>query len=422
MKFSIITLGCKVNTYESEAMKELLIKDGYIYNENYQNSDIVIVNTCSVTNMADTKSKKIIRRVKRENPNCILVVCGCSSQNHKEEYEELDIDILLGNVKKSMVSSLIKNYLEDKRKYYYITDNRDLGFESMSVKKFTKQTRAYLKIQDGCNNFCSYCIIPYVRGTIRFKNFTECLKEACILVNSGHKEIVLTGIHTGSYHDSGHDLVDLIHELKKIDGLEQIRISSIEITELNDKFMEELKTNPKICDHIHIPLQSGSNYILKKMNRKYDCNYYRDKINLIRSIRKDISITTDVIVGHPYETEEYFNESYNFCKEMNFSKIHVFPYSKRDGTPASKMPYQVSEAEKKDRDKRLIALSNNLEEAYYKKHLNKRMRVLVEEVDGDTSYGHTSNYLKVKMPARERGTFVTVKLEEYDNFTLIAKK
>ena len=421
MKFSIITLGCKVNTYESEAMKELLLAKSFKYEEEYINSDIVIVNTCSVTNMADNKSKKIIRRIKRENEKSILVVCGCSSQNNTSEYQEMDIDILLGNKDKSKIVELINEYLETHNKYIKIYSERNLEFESMNVKKFTSQTRAFLKVQDGCNNFCSYCIIPYVRGSIRSKDFNECLKEARILVNNGHKEIVLTGIHTGSYNSNGKDLVDLIHELSLIDELKQIRISSIEITELNDKFMDELRNNSKICNHLHIPLQAGSNYILKKMNRKYDLEYYRNKIKIIRSIRPNISITTDVIVGHPYEDEIYFNESYEFCKNINFAKIHVFPYSLRTGTVASKMPYQVAEHDKQIRAGKLIELSEIQEESYYKKYVGTLVNVLVEQAGEAYSIGHTSNYLKVRINKKlSQGDFIEAYISKYEDNELVS--
>ncbi len=422
MKFSIITLGCKVNTYESEAMKELLLAQDFKYEEEYVDSDIIIINTCSVTNMADNKSKKIIRRVKRENNRAILIVCGCSSQNNPEEYKDLEIDILLGNKDKSKIVDLINDFIKNNNKYIKIYNERNLEFESMNVKRFTSQTRAFLKVQDGCNNFCSYCIIPYVRGNIRSKDFNECLKEARILVNNGHKEIVLTGIHTGSYNSNGKDLVDLIHELSLIEELKQIRISSIEITELNDKFMEELKNNSKICNHIHIPLQSGSNYILKKMNRKYNAEYFKDKIAKIRSIRPDISITTDVIVGHPYEDEVYFNESYEFCKLINFAKIHVFPYSIRTGTVASKMPYQVDEHDKKIRAGKLLELSEQLEESYYKSHVKTLVKVLVEEKKDNYATGHTSNYLKVKIFKNvEQGDFIETYIDKYEDHILISK-
>ena len=392
MKFNIITLGCKVNTYESEYMLEQLLSSGYIYYE--EKPDIVIINTCSVTNMADNKSLKIVRRIRREHPNCILVVCGCSVQNNIEKYNNLDINILIGNRNKSKIVELINNYIDTKENYRYVTNDRELDFENMNVEKFTTHTRAFIKIQDGCNNFCSYCIIPYTRGSIRSKSFNLVIEEAKTLVLNGHKEIVLTGIHTGSYNDSGKDLSDLLEDLCKIEGLDRIRISSIEITELDDKFLKVFKENQKICNHLHIPLQSGSEEILKRMNRKYDKDFYRNKIKSLRDIRQDISITTDAIVGHPYETEEDFNEYLNFCKEIEFSKIHVFPYSLRTGTAASKMP-QVDNKIKKERAKELLNLSKELERNYMNLFIGKNLEIITEEYVDEYVVGHTSNYLKV---------------------------
>ena len=266
----------------------------------------------------------------------------------------------------------------------------------MEVDKFTSHTRGFIKIQDGCNNYCSYCIIPYVRGNIRSKDIDVALKEAKELVANNHKEIVLTGIHTGSYGVGyGFDLVDLINKMSTIPGLKRIRLSSIEITELNDKFMELLKNNAILCDHLHIPLQSGSEKILKLMNRKYDKARYESIINQIRAIRPEISITTDVIVGFPGETESDFNECLDFCKKMQYAKIHVFPYSKREGTKAASMPNQLDNKTKKDRARKLIELSNELEEEYNQKFVGRNMDVLVEEYKDGCSIGHTSNYLKV---------------------------
>lgn len=397
MTFNIITLGCKVNAYESEIMKELLLNAGY--KEEKENPEVVIINTCSVTNMADSKSRKMVRRYKRENPNTILVVCGCSTQNKKEEYEQMDIDILLGNKDKSKIVTLINNFKNNHEKYIKFYDDRDLDFEDMTVKEFTSHARAFVKIQDGCNNFCSYCVIPYVRGNIRSKNFNKALEEIKTLVKNNHKEIVLTGIHTGSYGAGlNYDLSDLLHEMNKIEGLERIRISSIEVTELNDKFLNELKENKKICNHMHIPLQAGSDEILKKMNRKYDLKYFFEKINKIREIRPDISITTDVIVGHPYETEELFLKTIETCQKIKFAKIHVFPYSKRDGTASSRMSNQVSDVDKKIRSHKLIEISNELEKEYAKKFIGKKLDVLIEENCGEKSIGHTSNYLRLEIP------------------------
>lgn len=396
MKFNIVTFGCKVNQYESNMMKEKMLSSNFFYEENMRDANIIIVNTCSVTNVADKKCLKMIRRIKREYPNALLVVAGCSSQNNQNVYEALDIDILLGNKDKSKIAELIKEYLDTEKKYVKFYNERDLDFEDMLINDYN-HVRAFVKIEDGCDNFCSYCIIPFVRGSVRSKDFDTVIKEAKLLTEHGHKEIVLTGIHTGHYMSNNHDLTDLINELSKIDDLLRIRISSIEITELNDKFLEMLKINKKVCNHLHIPLQAGSDEILKRMNRKYDLAYYEEKINKIRSIRPDISITTDIIVGFPYETDELFSETLEFSKKMNFSKIHVFPYSIRVGTAAASMPNQVDEVTKKVRVKKLMALSKKQEKEYYEKFKGKELDILVEECDNSVSIGHTSNYLMVTL-------------------------
>lgn len=396
MKFNIVTFGCKVNQYESNMMKEKMLSSNFFYEENMSDANIIIVNTCSVTNVADKKCLKMIRRIKREYPNALLVVAGCSSQNNQNVYEALDIDILLGNKDKSKIAELIKEYLDTEKKYVKFYNERDLDFEDMLINDYN-HVRAFVKIEDGCDNFCSYCIIPFVRGSVRSKDFDTVIKEAKLLTEHGHKEIVLTGIHTGHYMSNNHDLTDLINELSKIDDLLRIRISSIEITELNDKFLEMLKINKKVCNHLHIPLQAGSDEILKRMNRKYDLAYYEEKINKIRGIRPDISITTDIIVGFPYETDELFSETLEFSKKMNFSKIHVFPYSIRVGTAAASMPNQVDEVTKKVRVKKLMALSEKQEKEYYEKFKGKELDILVEECDNNVSIGHTSNYLMVTL-------------------------
>ena len=394
MKFNIITLGCKVNSYESNFMKEALVKNGFSFCNLNEKCDILILNTCTVTDTSDKKSLKEVRRLKRENPNAILVVCGCSVQNDKTKYDNLGINILMGNINKSNIVSIIEKYLDDKTPVEYVAKTRDLPFENMEVD-ISDHTRAYIKIEDGCDNFCSYCIIPFVRGKKRSKDFSLVLREVQHLANNGYKEIVLTGIDTGGYESNGKDLTDLIHEMSKINGIERIRQSSIEITQINEKFISELKNNNKICDHIHIPLQSGSDSILKLMNRKYDLKYFFDKIDMIRSVRPDISITTDVIVGFPGETEEMFLETMETCKKINFSKIHAFPYSERKGTKASMMDGKVPESVKHERVKKLLELSDSLEKSYYDKFKGKNKDVLIEEVNESGSKGHTSNYLMV---------------------------
>lgn len=392
MKFQIYTLGCKVNAYESEVMKEKLLKENFLYDE--ENPDIVIINTCSVTNIADQKSRKMVRHFKGLHPGAIIVVAGCSTLHLKDDYTNMGIDILIGNTNKSKIVTLIKEYLDSQKKVTIFENTRKLEFEDMEVSEFKTHTRAYIKIQDGCDNFCSYCVIPFVRGSIRSKNFETALEEARMLVKNGHKEIVLTGIHTGSYGvGTDHDLTDLIHEMSKIDGLERIRISSIEITELNDKFLNELKENEKICNHLHVPLQAGSDEILSLMRRKYNIDEFIAKINKIREIRPDISITTDVIVGHPMESEELFLKTLETVTKINFSKVHVFPYSKREGTLASRMEGQVPKNIKHERSKRLIEKSGELEQAYLKRFQGKTLQVLIEK----DNTGLTSNYIKVKV-------------------------
>ena len=400
MKFNIVTFGCKVNQYESNMMKERMLSSNFFYEEDINKANIIIVNTCSVTNVADKKCLKMIRRIKREYPNAILVVTGCSSQNKQSDYENLDIDILIGNKDKSKIVDLTEDYIKNKQKIAKIEDINEADFDDMEISYFNTRTRALVKIEDGCENFCSYCIIPYVRGRVRSKRPEKVIEEAKRLVKNGYKEIVLTGIHTGHYEDSGHDLTDLINELSKIEELKRIRISSIEITELNDKFLDMLGKNDKVCNHLHIPLQAGSDEILKRMNRKYDLKYYEEKINKIRSIRPDISISTDIIVGFPYETEELFKSTLNFSEKMKFSKIHVFPYSIRKGTAAASMLEQIDESIKKDRVKKLMALSEKMEEEYYNKFKGKSLDILVEEVNDNVSIGHTSNYLKIEVPEK----------------------
>ena len=397
MRFNIITFGCKVNQYESNMMKEVMLHHNFSYEEDLNKCNIVIVNTCTVTNVADKKCLKMIRHLKREYPNTILVVVGCSSQNKQELYKSLDLAIVLGNKDKSKIADIINDYLQTQQKYVKFYNDRKLEFEDMMINSYD-HVRAFIKIEDGCDNFCSYCIIPYVRGSVRSKDFNKVLDEAKNLALSNHREIVLTGIHTGRYFDKGHNLSDLINELSLIDGIKRIRISSIEVTELDDKFLNTLKNNPKICDHLHIPLQSGSDQILKKMNRKYDTNYYAKKINEIRAIRPDIAITTDIIVGFPGESEQCFLECLNFAHDIKFSKIHVFPYSKREGTVAALMPEQVDENIKKVRTRKLIKLSEELEQKYYDKFRGKSVDILIEECHNGNSFGHTSNYLYVSVP------------------------
>ena len=396
MKFYIYNLGCKVNSYESNIMKENLEAHGYIAGDE-GNSDIYIINTCTVTNTSDNKSLKIIRRVLRNHPNSITVACGCMTQVNYIYLKNLDVKVIIGNYGKSKIVDYINKYLKTKKQIIDITDFKDNKFEDMCLNNFDK-TRSFVKIEDGCENFCSYCIIPYARGKVRSKDPNLVIKEVTNLIKEGHKEVVLTGIHTGHYGaDINYDFATLLNRLVKIEGLERLRISSIEITEITDQVLDVLKNNPNLVSHMHIPLQSGSDTILKLMNRKYDKEYFINKVKKIRSIRKDISITTDVIVGFPSETEELFNETIDTIKKINFSKIHVFPFSLRKNTKAEDIPNHVDDVTKKKRVKELVNLSLELENNYMNKFIDKTVLLLLEVYKEGYLIGHTDNYLKVRV-------------------------
>ncbi len=395
MKFTIYTFGCKVNNYESNMMKESLLHHNFSYTENVIDADIFIVNTCTVTNTADKKCLKLIRRWLKNYPNKISVVTGCSVQNNPKVYEKMGVNIIIGNDSKDKVSDIILDYLKNKKTINNVKLKRiSKGFNDTLTDY--DHVRAFIKIEDGCDNFCSYCIIPYVRGSVRSKDFDLVISEAKNLAKN-HAEIVLTGIHTGHYFSNGHDLSDLIMELNKISDLKRIRISSIEVTELTEKFLNVLKNCPKLVDHLHIPLQSGSDNILKKMNRKYDLLYFQNKINDIRKIRPRIAISTDIIVGFPGETEEDFKNTLEFSQNIKFSKIHVFPFSPKEGTVAMNLPDQILEQVKKERVKQLLNLSTKLENEYMNRFVGKEVDVLIEKVENQKSIGHTSNYLEVTL-------------------------
>ena len=398
MKFQIYTLGCKVNTYESNVMRDALLNKGYFEVGLKEKADITIINTCTVTNTADSKSMKVIRQAIRRNENAIIVVCGCLVQNKKEEVSKIDgVDIVIGNINKSKIVDYIEKYIEEKKQEVDVRNIMDTNFEPMMLNNFNK-TRAFVKIQDGCNNFCSYCIIPYTRGNVRSKDKQSVLKEIQLLVDEGHKEVVLTGIHTGNYgaEFADYKFADLLKDIVKIDKLERLRISSIEITEINDDVMEVIKENNILVDHMHIPLQSGSDVVLKRMNRKYDKEYFINKIKKLRKIRPNISITTDVIVGFPGETKEEFEETIETIKKIEFTKLHVFPYSKREGTKAAVMDGQVDENIKKKRVKILLQLSKELEYNYMEKFIGKKVIFIPEMAKEEYIIGHTGNFLNVK--------------------------
>ena len=414
MKFYIYNLGCKVNSYESNIMSEDLIKNGFFKGTD-TDSDIYIVNTCTVTNTSDNKSLKTIRKIIRNNSGKIVVVVGCMTQVNPAILDDLDVKIVLGNVGKSKIASYVKKYLETNEKIVDVVDINNIGFENMCLNNFDK-TRSFVKIEDGCENFCSYCIIPYARGKVRSKDPALVINEVKKLISEGHKEVVLTGIHTGHYGaDINYTFAKLLSELVKIDGLKRLRISSIEITEINDDVLKVLKEHNNLVSHIHIPLQSGSNKILELMNRKYDKQYFIDKIDKLRSIRSDISITTDVIVGFPSETEELFAETLETIRKIKFSKVHVFPFSLRKGTKACDIPNHIDDVTKKKRVHRLVDLSNLLENEYMNKFIKKEVLLLPEVYIDGFLIGHTDNYLKVKVKGDSDLLNKIIKVEIIEN-------
>lgn len=413
MKVAIYSLGCKVNIYESEYVESLLKNHGYEIIPFDDTADIYIINTCSVTNESDRKSRKIIHQAKRNNPDAIIVVMGCYSQIKPDE---IDADIVLGNQDKSKILDYLEEYIEEKlpiKKIYNLRESSN--FEKMFITNFDNHTRAFVKIQDGCNAFCSYCIIPYTRGRIRSKNPKDIVDEITSLVENGYHEIVLTGIHTGKY---GMDLENmnlekLLRKLVTIPNIYRIRLSSIEINEITDGIMELIKNNNIIASHFHIPLQSGSDSILKSMNRKYNKKEFIEKIKKIRKLRDNISITTDLIVGFPGETEENFQETIETLKEIQFTKIHTFPYSKREGTIASTMKNQIDGQTKKKRVKEILKLSEESEKKYYQNYIGKTFEGVSELKKDGTTIVHTTNYIPIIMKESiENNKIVKVKIKE----------
>ena len=415
--FTVYNLGCKVNAYELSAISSLLIKEGF--KEDSNNPDVVIINTCSVTATADQKSRQHIRKMQKLFPHSVIAVMGCYSQgNHKFISEEIKPTILLGTSHRKEVVDLIKKALIEGGNYIVIDENtRQFDYEELGITSYTENVRAFLKIQDGCNNFCTYCIVPYRRGKMRSRSKENIVKEATYLVEQGYQEIVLSGIHVGGY---GQDLRDcsfssLVETLSNISGLKSLRISSIEESEIDETLIKLIQTKDNLAKHLHIPLQSGSNHVLKMMNRKYTREQFIEKIKYIKSLIPDIMISGDVIVGFPQEAEEDFNDTFELCEEC-FDMLHVFPYSMRPGTVAAKMDGQISPDIKKQRSKALLNLSEKLYADYVARFISKEVTVLVEKYDAENgvNIGHTTNYINVKIPTKESkvGEFVKVKLQK----------
>ena len=394
--FAISTLGCKVNLYESEAYYALLVNAGYREVPFTEQADIYIINTCAVTNAAAAKSRQRIAQAKKRNADALLCVVGCFAQTEEDVLRKrFEVDIIVGNSEKPQLLSFIQNYKKE-NPVNRVKEERNLDFEHLPVHRFESHTRAFLKIQDGCNQFCSYCIIPLARGNERSLNFDTVLSEAKLLVESGHKEIVLTGIHTGRYCDSsGKTLDDVLREMNKIEELKRIRISSIEITEITDFMIQQIANSTKIAKHLHIPLQSGTNTILGKMNRPYTTEEFKAKIDYIRTCIPDISISTDIICGFPYEKESEYQRTLQFVKTCQFSFLHVFPFSVRKGTEAETMSEQISSGTKKERAAELLKYSDELRNQYCQSLIGKQVYVLVEKRKGAYLSGYCEEYMEV---------------------------
>lgn len=421
MKVGICSLGCKVNIYESEVATDLLKKGGYEIVPFEDKADIYIINTCSVTNESDKKSRKMINRAKKNNSEAIIVVMGCYSQVSSDDIEA---DIILGNKDKSKIVEILNDFIRDREGKKIIYDLSSVEFEKMEISHFDNHTRAFVKIQDGCNAFCSYCIIPYTRGRVRSKNKEDVIEEVSRLVKDGYKEIVLTGIHTGRYGiDINSSLYELLCELVKIPNIYRIRLSSIEINEVTPEIIDLYKNNKIMARHLHVPLQSGSNKILKLMNRRYNKEEFMKMIDKLREI-EDISLTTDLIVGFPNETDDNFEETMDTLKKIHFTKIHTFPYSRRRGTVADKMDGHISGDIKKKRVHEVIELSNEYENEYYKSKIGKVYDGVVERHNNGLVVVHTSNFIPVIIDDNdniENNSIVNVKIERVEGLNVYGR-
>jgi threonylcarbamoyladenosine tRNA methylthiotransferase MtaB len=418
------TLGCKVNHYETEAIWQLFKQEGYERVDFESTSDVYIINTCTVTNTGDKKSRQVIRRAIRKNPDAVICVTGCYAQTSPAEIMAIPgVDIVVGTQDRVKMLQYIEQYKKERQPINAVGNiMKSRVYEELDVPSFTDRTRASLKIQEGCNNFCTFCIIPWARGLMRSRDPQEVIKQAQQLVDAGYKEIVLTGIHTGGYGEDMKDynLAMLLRDLEaQVKGLKRLRISSIEASQISDEVIEVINESNVIVRHLHIPIQSGSNTVLKRMRRKYTMEFFADRLNRLKEVLPGLAVTSDVIVGFPGETEEEFMETYNFIKEHQFSELHVFPYSKRTGTPAARMGDQVDEEIKNERVHRLIALSDQLAKEYASEFEGEVLEVIPEErfsesKDTNLYVGYTDNYLKVVFPASEAmvGQIVKVKIEK----------
>ncbi len=424
---SVLTLGCKVNQYETEAMTEVFLQSDYELVDSEDFADVYVINTCTVTNLSDKKSRQFIRRSKGKNSEAIIAVVGCYSQVSPEEIASIEeVDIILGTDNRNKIVELCEQFMKDKHRVNLVSDiMKVVEFEELKIDDVEGKTRAFLKVQDGCNQYCSYCIIPYARGPIRSRNMDSVVSEVKRLAHSGFKEVVLTGIHIASYgKDLGEQrLIDLIEEIHDIEGLERIRLGSIEPTLITDEFMQRLAKLKKVCNHFHLSLQSGSDTVLERMNRKYTTEQYKAITEVINRHMKDVAFTTDIIVGFPEETEDEFKETCAFVKEIGFSKVHVFKYSPREGTPAAKLK-QLDGNIKNDRSKTLIEISEVLSHEFNEKFIGEELDVLFEEVSKYKEShieGYTTNYIRVLGIGEESliGQIKNVKIESAQGDNLV---
>ena len=423
---AFITLGCKVNQYETNAMIQKLIEGGYKIVEHHEKADIYIVNTCTVTNMSDRKSRQMIRKVREINPQAKIIAVGCYVEVAKNEVKKMkEIDLTLGNSEKVDIVKYCDNLLQDIKKD---ENNKKNEFSEFGTITYTEKTRAVIKIQDGCDRFCSYCIIPYARGRVRSRNPQNVVSEITQIAKKGIKEVVLTGIHIASYgkdFDEKYELIDLLEEINKIDGIQRIRLGSIEPLLITNEFIQRLSKLEKICEHFHLSLQSGCDETLKRMNRRYTTTQFKEIVGIIRKAYKNANLTTDIIVGFPQETEEEFKKTYEFLKEIKFYKMHIFKYSPRKGTLAEKMQGQILPQIKEERSRKLIELSDKNEEEYNKEYIGNEVEVLWEEEKQGIYKGHTKNYILVeqqKESAKQKeNTIENVEIVEARDHYIIAK-
>ena len=401
---AFITLGCKVNQYETNAMSQKLIEEGYKIVEHIQKADIYIINTCTVTNMSDRKSRQMIRRAKEINPEAIIIAVGCYVQVAKKEIDKIkEIDLALGNEEKVDIVKYCNEIIQKNKKEEIADVMQSRKFAEFGETSYTEKTRAVIKVQDGCDRFCSYCIIPYARGRVRSREPEHIIKEIKQIANEGIKEVVITGIHIASYgkdFKKDYKLIDLLEEINKIDGIERIRLGSIEPLLITEEFVQRLVKLEKICEQFHLSLQSGCDETLKRMNRRYTTQQFEEIVKRLRKAYDNVNLTTDIIVGFPGETEEEFAKTYKFLEKIKFYKMHIFKYSPRKGTRAEQMPQQIEPQLKEERSKKLIELSDKNEKEYNSEYVGKRVEVLWEEQKNEIYKGHTKNYVLVEMKAK----------------------